>query len=89
MSFLTCTRLTAHWVVSDCDLGKVSVYAPSKGCVGLLIHVVGCGMGDSGPTHEVDTFSSRADDFHIGDILLVVYSRDSPATWSTSIHSVG
>ena len=47
-----------------------------------------CGMGDSGPAHEVGTFSSRADDLHIGEILTVVYSRDSPATWSTSIHSV-
>ena len=46
-------------------------------------------MGDSGPAHEVGTFSSRAGDLHIGDILPVVYSRDSPATWSTSIHSVG
>ena len=41
------------------------------------------GMGDSGPTHEVGTFSS------LGEILSVVRSRDSPATWSTSIHSVG
>ena len=31
-------RLTIHWIVSDCDLGKVSVYTPSKGRVGL--HVV-------------------------------------------------
>ena len=46
-------------------------------------------MGDSGPAHEVGTFSSRADDLHIGEILPVVHSRDSPATWSTSIHSVG
>ena len=46
-------------------------------------------MGDSGPAHEVGTFSSRVDDLHIGDILPVVHSRDSPATWSTSIHSVG
>ena len=46
-------------------------------------------MGDSGPVHKVGTFSSRADDLHIGEILSVVYSRDSPATWSTSIHSVG
>ena len=53
------------------------------------MHVVGYGMGDSRSTHEVDTFSSRVDDLHIGEILLVVYSRDSPATWSTSIHSVG
>ena len=46
-------------------------------------------MGDSGPAHEVGTFSSRADDLRLGEILLVIHSRDSPATWSTSIHSVG
>ena len=23
---MTWTRLTVHWIVSDCDLGKVSVY---------------------------------------------------------------
>ena len=46
-------------------------------------------MGDSGSAHEVGTFSSRADDLHIGEILPVVYLRDSPATWSTGIHSVG
>ena len=39
----------------------------------------GCGMGDSGPTHEVGTFSSRADDLHIKEIMPVVYSRDSLA----------
>ena len=85
---MTWIRLTAHWVVNDCDLGKVSVYTPSKDCVGLRMHVVGCGMGDSGPANEVDTFSSHADDLHIGEILPFVRSRDSPATWSTSIHSV-
>ena len=31
-------RLTVHWIVSNCDLGKVSVYTQSKGCVRL--HVV-------------------------------------------------
>ena len=46
-------------------------------------------MSDSGPAHEVDTFSSRMDDLHIGEILPVVYSRDRPTTCSTSIHSVG
>ena len=46
-------------------------------------------MGDSGPAHEVDTFSSSADDLHTGKILPVVYSRYRSATWSTSIHSVG
>ena len=25
MSFMTWTKLTVHWIVSDCDLGKVSV----------------------------------------------------------------
>ena len=25
MSFMTWTRLTVHWIVSYCDLGKVSV----------------------------------------------------------------
>ena len=37
-AYMTWTRLTVHWIVSDCDLGKVSVYTKSKGCVGL--HVV-------------------------------------------------
>ena len=46
-------------------------------------------MGDSGLTHEVSTFSSRADGLLIGEILPVVHSRNNPATWSTSIHSVG
>ena len=77
-----------HWIVSDCDLGKVNVYTLSRDCVGLHMHVVGCGMGDSGPTHEVDTFSSRSDDLHMGEILQVVHSRDSPTTWSISIHNV-
>ena len=67
----------------------VNVYTPSKDCVGLHMHVVGCGMGDSEPTHEVGTFSSMAGDLHIGEIMPVVHSRDSHATWSTSIHSVG
>ena len=35
---MTWTRLTVPWIVSDCDLGKVNVCTPSKGCVGL--HVV-------------------------------------------------
>ena len=35
MSFMTWTRLTVHWTVSDCDLGKVNVYTQSKSCVGL------------------------------------------------------
>ena len=35
---MTWTRLTVHWIVSDCDLGEVSVYTPSKGCVGLRVY---------------------------------------------------
>ena len=89
MSFMTWTRLMVHWIVSDCDLGKVSFYTPRRDCVGLHMHVVECGMGDSGSAHEVGTFSNRAEDLHIGEILPVVYLRDRPATWSTSIHSVG
>ena len=34
---MTWTRLTVHWIVSDCDRGEVSVYTPSKGCVGLRV----------------------------------------------------
>ena len=34
-------------------------------------------------------FFSSADDLLIGEILPVLHSRNSPATWSTSIHSVG
>ena len=30
-------ELTVHWIVSDCDLGKASVYTPSKGGVGLHV----------------------------------------------------
>ena len=39
---MTWTRLTVHWIVSDCDLGKVSVCTLSRGCVRLHMHVVGC-----------------------------------------------
>ena len=42
MSFRTWIRLTTHWIVSDCDLGKASVCTPSKDCVGLHMYVVGC-----------------------------------------------
>ena len=34
---MTWTRLTVHWIVSDCYLGEVSVYTPSKGCVGIRV----------------------------------------------------
>ena len=35
-------ELTVHWIVSDCDLGKVSVYTPSKSCVGLYVVRIIC-----------------------------------------------
>ena len=44
MSFMTWTRLTVHWIVSDCDLGKVRVYTPSKGCVGLGVYRLHMGV---------------------------------------------
>ena len=37
MSFMAWIELTVHWIVSDCDLGEVSVYTPSKGCVWLYV----------------------------------------------------
>ena len=36
--------LTVHWIVSDCDLGEVSVYTPSKGCVGLRVYGLHTGV---------------------------------------------
>ena len=35
---MTWTRLTVHGIVSDCDLGEVSVYTPSTG----LCRVIRC-----------------------------------------------
>ena len=46
-------------------------------------------MGSSGPTHQVGTFSGRADDLHTGGILQVVYMRDSMVALSSSLHSFG
>ena len=37
-------ELTVHWIVSDCDLGEVSVYTPSKGCVGLRVYGLHTGV---------------------------------------------
>ena len=42
ISFMIRIRLTTNWIVSDCDLGKVSVCTLSKDCVGLHMHMVGC-----------------------------------------------
>ena len=37
----------------------------------------------------VGTFYSGASGLHTGGILQVVYPRDCPATWSTSVHNIG
>ena len=41
---MTWIELTVHWIVSDCDLGEVSVYTPSKGCVGLRVYGLHTGV---------------------------------------------
>ena len=46
------------------------------------------GVGYSGPTHQVGTFSCRADDLYTGEILQVVYTGDSTVAWSASLHSI-
>ena len=45
-------------------------------------------MGDSGPAHQINSFSSDADDLHTRGILQVIHTRDCPVTWSVSIHSI-
>ena len=44
MPFMTWIRLTVHWIVSDCDLGKVSVYTPSRDCVWTWLDAYVCGI---------------------------------------------
>ena len=39
-------ELTVHWIVSDCGLGEVSVYTPSKGCVRLRVYGLHTGVRD-------------------------------------------
>ena len=45
-------------------------------------------MGDSGPTHQVNTFSGYADDLHTGGILQVIHMRDIPVTWNVSLYCI-
>ena len=45
-------------------------------------------MGDSGPAHQVGTFSGYADDLHTGGILQVIHTRDHPVTWSASLYRI-
>ena len=44
MSFMTWTRMTFHGIINDCDLGEVSVYTPSMGCVGLRVYGLHTGV---------------------------------------------
>ena len=37
MTCMAWIEVTVHWTVSDCDLGEVSVYTPSEGCVGIRV----------------------------------------------------
>ena len=37
-------ELTVRWIVRDCDLGEVSGYTPSKGCVGLSVYGLHTGV---------------------------------------------
>ena len=37
-------ELTVHWIISDCDLGEVSGYTQSKGCVGLRVYGLHTGV---------------------------------------------
>ena len=37
----------------------------------------------------VDLLTKSVLDLHTGGIMSVVYSIDCPATWSTSVHSIG
>ena len=46
-------------------------------------------MGDRGPTHQVGTLSGCANDLHSGGILQIIYTRDRPVTWSTSLYRIG
>ena len=45
-------------------------------------------MGDSGPAHQVSTFSSYANDLHTGGILQVIHTRDRPVAWSVSLYRI-
>ena len=37
-------ELTVYWIVSNCDLGEVSGYTLSKGCVGLRVYGLNTGV---------------------------------------------
>ena len=44
MSCIAWIELIVHWIVSDPDLGEVSVYTPSKGRVGLRVYGLHTGV---------------------------------------------
>ena len=45
-------------------------------------------MDDSGPAHQVGTFSSCADDLHTRGILQVIHTRDCLVTWSVNLYRI-
>ena len=44
MSFMTWIRLTVHWIVSDCDLGKVSVTHQTGVLYGYVLYGLHTGV---------------------------------------------
>ena len=57
----------------------------------FMVHLPRTPQGHDAVWVIVDRLTKMAceNDLHIGEILSVVHSRDSTATWSTNIHSVG
>ena len=45
-------------------------------------------MGDSGLAHQVNTFSSCADDLHTRGILQIIHMRDRLVTWIASLYRI-
>ena len=45
-------------------------------------------MGDSGPAHQVGTFSGYANDLHTRGILQVIHTRERLITWSASLYCI-
>ena len=44
MSCMAWIEWTILWIFSHCDLGEVSGYTPSKGCVGLRVYGLHTGV---------------------------------------------
>ena len=59
-------------------------------CDSLAMNIAeaGCSVGDSGPAHQVGTFSCCTDDLHTGGILQVIHTRDRSVKWSVSLYRI-